>query len=308
MEQTHQLALSARSTGPCWRSIGVVLVVGTALFMWSDRAHDWRYYQYAFRQQVAEKFGADKAADVPTGLQQIWVADLGRADRCITCHQGVSWKGFESAEEPYRTHPVEPLEDASDREVRLHVVSRRTGLGGGHVGRARRGRALGGAAAQPHARRELHAGDRQERADADELQHVPPLRPRDEGRRARSTSPSSSCRRRDAARATSINGYGGTIGPDLTRGRRQGARAVRLQPALRAADRVRLARRALQGPARARRRTRSCPTSTSRPKQAQALAMLVLSWRGRVVPAAYLAGAPRTDPRTRGGAEGRGPR
>ncbi len=26
--------------------------------------------------------------------------------------------------------------------------------------------------------------------------------------------------------------------------------------------------------------------------------MLVLSWRGRVVPAAYLAGAPRTDPRT----------
>ena len=27
--------------------IGVVLVAGTVLFIWSDRAHDWRYYQIA---------------------------------------------------------------------------------------------------------------------------------------------------------------------------------------------------------------------------------------------------------------------
>jgi cbb3-type cytochrome oxidase cytochrome c subunit len=33
-------------------------------------------------------------------------------------------------------------------------------------------------------------------------------------------------------------------------------------------------------------------------EHAQALAMLVLSWKREVVPAAYLAGAPRTDPRT----------
>ena len=46
---------------------------------------------------------------LPTGVQQIWVADLRRADRCITCHQAISWKGFEKAEHPYRTHPVEPL-------------------------------------------------------------------------------------------------------------------------------------------------------------------------------------------------------
>ena len=30
-------------------AIGVVLVIGTGLFMWSDRAHDWRYYQDEFR-------------------------------------------------------------------------------------------------------------------------------------------------------------------------------------------------------------------------------------------------------------------
>ena len=83
--------------------IGVVLVIGTALFMWSDRAHDWRYYQYEFGRMVAEKYGEDRAALLPKGVQQIWVADLSRADRCITCHQAVSYKGFETAEEPYRT-------------------------------------------------------------------------------------------------------------------------------------------------------------------------------------------------------------
>ena len=89
--------------------IGVVLVIGTGLFMWSDRAHDWRYYQMEFRQMVAGQFGEDKAAPLPAGVQQIWVAELSRADRCITCHQAVSFKGFEKAEEPYRTHPVGPL-------------------------------------------------------------------------------------------------------------------------------------------------------------------------------------------------------
>src|SRR5262245_8505113 len=86
--------------------IGGVLLVGTVLFMYSDRAHDWPYYQYVFRQQVADKFGADKAAGVPSGLQQIWIEDLGRADRCTTCHQGVTWNGFENADHPYRTHPA----------------------------------------------------------------------------------------------------------------------------------------------------------------------------------------------------------
>ena len=34
-------------------------------------------------------------------------------------------------------------------------------------------------------------------------------------------------------------------------------------------------------------------------EQAQSLAMLMLSWKRNVVPARYVAGAPRTDPRSR---------
>ena len=52
-----------------------------------------------------------RRGSVPTGLQQIWVPSLGHADRCVTCHQATTWKGFETAEEPFRTHPVEPLKN-----------------------------------------------------------------------------------------------------------------------------------------------------------------------------------------------------
>src|SRR5512136_361082 len=94
---------------PVLAVVGLLLVVSTVLFTRNDREHEWRYYQYAFKQQVADKFGPDKARTVPSGLQQIWVPALGHADRCVTCHQATSWKGFETAEEPHRTHPVEPF-------------------------------------------------------------------------------------------------------------------------------------------------------------------------------------------------------
>jgi hypothetical protein len=53
--------------------------------------------------------GADQAASIPQGIQQVYVPGLRRADRCTTCHQAVAWRGFEGAEEPWRTHPVEVL-------------------------------------------------------------------------------------------------------------------------------------------------------------------------------------------------------
>jgi cytochrome c2 len=59
---------------------------------------------------VTEKLGPERATVAPTGLQQIYVKELDKADRCVTCHQGVEWKGLENAPEPFRTHPKEILE------------------------------------------------------------------------------------------------------------------------------------------------------------------------------------------------------
>ena len=94
---------------PVLAIIGVVLVGATVFFAYSDRQHDYKWYQAQFRAQVAEKLGADRAATVPSGLQQVWVPGLQRADRCTTCHLATTWKGFEQAEEPWRTHPPEIL-------------------------------------------------------------------------------------------------------------------------------------------------------------------------------------------------------
>ena len=112
---------------PVLALVGVVLVIGTALFIWSDRAKDWRYYQYEFRNMVAEQFGEDKAATVPSGLQQVWVAELERADRCTTCHQAINWKGFEQAEQPWRTHPPEPLKTHPVEQNQRPLLGLRTG-------------------------------------------------------------------------------------------------------------------------------------------------------------------------------------
>ena len=44
---------------PVMALIGVALVIGTVLFIWSDREKDWRYYQYEFRNMVADQFGEE---------------------------------------------------------------------------------------------------------------------------------------------------------------------------------------------------------------------------------------------------------
>jgi cytochrome c2 len=84
--------------------LGVALAAATVFVIARDARHDYRFYQREFRRAVERTSGAGAARAVPTGPQQIWVAGLQRADRCITCHQGVSWAGFEKAEQPWRTH------------------------------------------------------------------------------------------------------------------------------------------------------------------------------------------------------------
>ncbi len=74
---------------------------------------EWKDYQSEFRDYVASRFGAARAAQAPRGIQQTWARDLGRADRCVTCHQGLFWKGLEGAPDPFRTHPAEILKPHS---------------------------------------------------------------------------------------------------------------------------------------------------------------------------------------------------
>ena len=90
--------------------LAIVVFALTAWMFTRQYTKDWGDYQAEFRDYVAEKFGEDRAQQVSSGIQQIWVKDLDRVDRCITCHQGMEWKGLESAPHPYRSHPKDILE------------------------------------------------------------------------------------------------------------------------------------------------------------------------------------------------------
>ena len=276
--------------------VGVLLVLSTILFTRNDREHEWRYYQYAFKRLVAEKFGADKARTVPTGLQQIWVPALGRADRCVSCHQATSWKGFESAEEPFRTHPVEPFRDHPPAQ--FGCTSCHGGQGWAvdalpahgpveHWEEPMLGQELGEAyslVGNKHALMQTncnvcHRYDRETKgAEAINL--------------GKELVRSKGCRACHV-----INSRGGTIGPDLT------------FVGDKAAEQYEYGRLSGQKTAFAWhvahfKDPRALVTDTVMPnfhlttKEAQALAILALSWRRSPQPAAFLAGTPRTDPQT----------
>jgi len=66
---------------------------------------EWKYYQSEFRAIATENFDDVDLDTIPTGVQQIWLKELGEVDRCMTCHQGVNWKGLENIEQPWTTHP-----------------------------------------------------------------------------------------------------------------------------------------------------------------------------------------------------------
>jgi len=90
-------------------SFGGAILIITALVFWNYYTPEWKDYQDEFRDMVAKKFGRDRASQAPRGLHQIWVKDLNRVDRCTTCHEGMEWKGLEGAPNPFKSHPQEIL-------------------------------------------------------------------------------------------------------------------------------------------------------------------------------------------------------
>lgn len=91
---------------------GAALFVVSVAAFWQEAAPEWAQAQARVREVVAKRLGPERAADVPEGLQQIWIEDLDRVDRCTTCHVTIDW-GPELADAPHpaRSHPAIPWLD-----------------------------------------------------------------------------------------------------------------------------------------------------------------------------------------------------
>ncbi len=89
--------------------VSVLTLLISLIVIAREETPEWKDYQSEFKDIVAESFGNVDIETIPDGIQQIWVEDLDRVDRCITCHQGISWKGLESVDNPWKTHPNKKL-------------------------------------------------------------------------------------------------------------------------------------------------------------------------------------------------------
>jgi cytochrome c2 len=281
---------------PVMAVIGLVLVAATVLFLRNDREHEWRWYQMRFKEQVAQQFGADQARTVPMGMQQIWVSSMGRADRCVTCHQATRWKGFESADNPWRTHSAEILRThppetygcTSCHGGQGYAVDAEPAHGPVEFWEEPLlGKQLGEAYTIVERKDALmqmkcnvcHRYDRETKG-ADFINQAKML-VQEKGCRA----------------CHVINGRGGTIGPDLTY---VGDKA----PEQYDYGRLSGQKTAFAWHVAHLKEPRALVPDTVMPnfhfntKDAQALAILVMSWRKSPIPAALVPGLPRTDPQT----------
>ncbi len=62
---------------------------------------DWYGYQSSYKEQLS----ADAAERFSVSQKQLYLTELGRIDRCVTCHVSIEDPAMENAPQPLTTHP-----------------------------------------------------------------------------------------------------------------------------------------------------------------------------------------------------------
>jgi len=98
----------------CCSSIIVFLFTGLYLYQ-ENFAPEWRIHQLAYLDQISGKRVSGAAKETPSfssdmGLKQIWLPQMNRADRCISCHVAIEDPHFQTETNPLKAHPKGYLE------------------------------------------------------------------------------------------------------------------------------------------------------------------------------------------------------
>jgi len=106
------VAMEIKNTAPTrlhflFAGLGLAFLVIFAWVLFQEGTAEWRKTQARFRQLEQTVKNPHRLATAPRvdGVRQIWLPELGRVDRCGTCHLGIDDPAFENASAPFQTHP-----------------------------------------------------------------------------------------------------------------------------------------------------------------------------------------------------------
>ncbi|OGU76323.1 MAG: hypothetical protein A2V93_06245 [Ignavibacteria bacterium RBG_16_34_14] len=85
-----------------YAAVSIIFLLTLAISPLKNYFKDWRDIQNNFNE-TAEQL-PQKVKPVSIGLKQIWVRDLDRIDRCVTCHLGIDNSKLETAGQPFKQH------------------------------------------------------------------------------------------------------------------------------------------------------------------------------------------------------------
>ena len=73
--------------------------------VWQETFPEWKGYQAEYYRRLSQVTGDRSKAWTPLKIQQIYLPDFHRTDRCITCHVGVDNPRMKDQPQPFRAHP-----------------------------------------------------------------------------------------------------------------------------------------------------------------------------------------------------------
>ncbi len=99
--------------GDSVRAFGVVSLIFLASMAIAPAKNffsEWRHYQHGYLSVIRNRSEANTLQrHFQSGIQQIWLPDLGVTDRCTSCHVGLKEPSLtDVAAQPYRKHPAIP--------------------------------------------------------------------------------------------------------------------------------------------------------------------------------------------------------
>lgn len=89
----------------------VVFLAALAVSPIKDSLREWRSYKRDYVRFAQGRPDSKRLlSDYQSGIDQIWIPELGVVDRCMTCHQGINQPSLLDATVPkvFRAHPLVP--------------------------------------------------------------------------------------------------------------------------------------------------------------------------------------------------------